>query len=471
MVNKISLFKNPINAAFLISTLYWIYLVLTSHMVIHCDAMSYESLGKMLAQQGWAEFFRTGPHSEPFYPALVAFSMRLGKTLGISYQLIQTLIQLSILFLTQVLTLRILRLLKINNFLSALTIIYLGVSPAIVNSALSLYSEVVTYPFILLIALLVYKSCLSLNGPRARIILLAIVTSLLFVIMTLNKGIFELITPVFLFLVLISALFTRDRKLIVNILSYLAVFLAVFYLLIGSYKSVNKTFNGRFTVTDRGAWVLYGVTDLRMRPLTSEHFFVELASVPGLGVRKFIFGEQKSIYSAERNSDEFGHQKLIELSRSNMSQEMVYDTLVSLSIQKVLQNPVQYILLTVIEGLKMFFWESTQIGYVAYPLGLTKIFAWTPFKNGLRLGMSLLALFALAYLMALLWRKRRNILKKENLLLFLYLCLLFIFSFIGSYSLFFIVARHCLPIVPLYLIIIAYVLQKICFSVPNERFD
>jgi hypothetical protein len=291
------------------------------------------------------------------------------------------------------------------------------------------------------------------------------------VILTLNKGAFELITPVFLFLVLISALFTRDRKLIVNILSYLAVFLAVFYLLIGSYKSVNKIFNGRFTVTGRGAWVLYGVTDLRMRPLTSERFFVALASVPGLGVRKFIFGEQKSLYSADWNPDGPGYQKLIELSRSNMSQEMAYDTLVSLSKQKVLQNPGQYILLTVIEGLKMFFWESTQIGFVAYPAGLDKLFAWMPFKNGLRLGMSLLTLFAFAYLGALLWWKRKNILKKESPILFLYLCLLFIFSVVGSYSLFCIVTRHFLPIAPLYLIVISYVLQKICFSVPNERFD
>jgi len=60
---------NPINIAFLISVIYWIYLVLNTRMIIEYDAIAYESLGKMLAQQGWVEFFRSGPHREPFYPA------------------------------------------------------------------------------------------------------------------------------------------------------------------------------------------------------------------------------------------------------------------------------------------------------------------------------------------------------------------------------------------------------------------
>lgn len=455
--------RDPINLAFLASIIYWIYLILTCHMDIRWDAVSYESLGKTLAQQGWLEFFRTGPNREPFYPALIAFSIGLGKSFGISYQFIQALIQLLILFLTQILTLRILRLLKIKNLLSALMILYLGISPAIVNSALSLYSEIATYPIILAIMLLVYRSWLSFTGPRSRVILLAIATGLMFVLMILNKGIFELVTPAFFFLLIVSAFFTRNRKLIINAFAYLVIVLVVFYLLTSGYKSVNKIFNGRFVITDRGSIVLYSSTARRMEPLTGERFLTALAYVPGEGVCNSLFGEEKCYFWSSMKADEFGFQKFGELKGSNMPPERIDYTLISLSKQKIWQNPLQYVLLFAVEGSKMFFWESTQIGYVNYPVVLTKFFAWTFFKNGLRLGMALLTLLAFVYLIVLLWRKRKSVLKIEEPLLFLYLCLLFIFLFISFYSIFGFFTRYLFPIVPLYLIIIAYSFQEIFF--------
>ena len=102
MKNKILSLQDPICLVFLTTFLYWIYLVFTSRMTIAFDAIDYESLGKMLAEKGWIEFFRTGPHREPFYPALIAVCMRLGNFFGLSYQLIQVLIQFLILFLTQI---------------------------------------------------------------------------------------------------------------------------------------------------------------------------------------------------------------------------------------------------------------------------------------------------------------------------------------------------------------------------------
>ena len=117
----------------------------------------------------------------------------------------------------------------------------------------------------------------------------------------------------------------------------------------------------------------------------------------------------------------------------------------------------------------MFFWESTQIGYVMYPKGLTKIFTWIPIKNGLRLIMAFLTLLSVIYLIVLFWRKRMDFLKLENPLIFLYFSLLFIFSSVGFYSIFIIIARYLLPIVPLYLIIIAYVIQDIYLSVFRNK--
>lgn len=457
------LLRNPIKLAFVISIFYWIYLALNSKMAISCDAIEYEYLGRTIFQKGWMEYFKTGPNNEPFYPALIAFSMWIARISGASYQSIQILLQLSILFLTQILTLGILRLLKISNLLCALTILYLGISPAIVNSAFSLFSEIITYPLILVIVLLSYRSWLSFAGSRRRVILLAIITGLLFAAMILIKGIFELITPVFFLLFLLYALSTRNRKLIVNALIYLVVFFMVFYSLVNSYKSINKVLNGSFVITNRGDWALYGNTARRMEPLTGERFLTALAYTPGENVCKSVFGEEKCRFWSFWVSDKFGRQKENELRAANMPTKAVHNSLILLSMQKALDNPGQYILLTALEGAKMFFWESTKIGFVAYPAGLEKLFNWTPFKDGLRLAVSLLTLLAFFYLAALLWLERKNILKKDAAPLFLFLCFLFILSYIISYALFMIVTRYALPITPLYLIIISYVLQKRCF--------
>lgn len=466
MKNNNKFLRNPVVLAFLGSILYWTYLFLTSKMFIYFDAVNYESLGKMIAQQGWIEFFRSGPHREPFYPALIAFSVWLGKLFGISYQSIQTVVQLSILLLTQILALRIMRLLRINNLLCALTVLYLGFSPAIVNSALSLYSEIATYPFILAIVLLLYYSWISFTAKLSRIILLSVATSLLFVIMVLNKAIFELVTPMTLSLFLISVFLTRNKKLIANAIIYSVVFFTVFYSLTNGYKSINRIYNGNYTITDRG-WLLYGCTARRMEPLSKERLLTALASVPGEGVCQTLFGEEKCNFWGFGKVDELAYQKAREINKSNMSLEEVQKNVVLLSLQKIRKNPFQYILLTGIDGTRMFFWESTHIGYVVYPEKLTRIFAWKPFKNGIRLGMSVLTIFAIIYQVLLLWRNRKNLLKATGPLLLSYLCLLFIFSFISCYAIFLVLTRYALPIASLYLLIVAYVLQRICFRASN----
>lgn len=459
---KKQFFQRSIFWAFLLSFIYWFYLVLSTHMVIKCDAIDYEALGKMLSQKGWLEYFRTGPNREPFYPALVALSVSLGKIFGISYQFIQVLIQFLFLLLTQLLTLRILRLLKINNILIAVIILYQGISPAIVNSALSLYSEISIYPFILAIILLIHKSWLSFSGPKNRVIFFAIITSLLFVIMILIKGIFQLVTPIFFFLFIVSVFYTRNRKIIVNAILYLIVFSTVFYPLTTLYKFTNKTFNGHFTIRSGGAEVLYIDTFTRMMPLTSERFFTALATVPGEGMCNSIFGKLKCRSWICSECYQAGLNQINKIEASVKFPESRTHTLILLTKQMILQNPAQYILFIILEGSKMFFWESTLIGFVEYSPWLTKFFTWPPLKDGLRLAISFLTFFAFVYLTGLILRSRKMIFKKENPLLFLYLCFLFIFSFVASHTIFCTITRYYLPLASLYLVIIAYVFQKIC---------
>lgn len=310
--------------------------------------------------------------------------------------------------------------------------------------------------------LCVYRSWLAFTDKKAKqSIILAVAAGLLFAVMVLNKGIMELVTLVFIILLLVSALATCNRKIIIRAFSYAAVFLAVFSALIIGYKSLNKHYNGCFTVTTRGAWAFYGNTVRRMEPLNRERLLSALAYVPGEGVCQSLFGQEKCSFWSFGKSEEFGSPKASLLQDAPF--QVFQDTLILEAKQKILQNPAQYILLTAIEGLKMFFWESTQAGFVAYPAVLTRLFAWGPLKNGLRLGVSFLTLLAIIYSGVLLWRKRKIVLNTQNPLLFLYLCGLFIFSFVASYSIFCIIIRYLFPIVPLYLVIIAYVFQEIFF--------
>jgi hypothetical protein len=170
----------------------------------------------------------------------------------------------------------------------------------------------------------------------------------------------------------------------------------------------------------------------------------------------------------------------------------------------------------------MFFWESSQMGFVEYPPGLTKLFSWGPFKNGLRLGISFLLLLVFVCAGTFFWKERKTVLKTENPSLFsfaeypaacrrdallrqgfgevsskleerrrkgsaawlrrneagypaacrgenigasfIYFCLLFIFAFVGCYSLLLIIPRYILPVAPLHLVIAAYVFQKILLN-------
>jgi len=141
-----SILKNPIFYAFGLSILYWGYLFMTTQPVLSCDANLYDLLGKMVHNKGWAHYFSQGPLQEPLFPLIISWSLRLSELFGPSYLAFQKGFQLFWLFITQLLTLNILRQLRINRRLGAAVIFYLGFSPALVNSALSLYSEIVVYP-------------------------------------------------------------------------------------------------------------------------------------------------------------------------------------------------------------------------------------------------------------------------------------------------------------------------------------
>lgn len=462
---NLALFKNPIFYIFLIPFFYWLYLLCSSRMIIQYDSIGYEGLGKMIYEQGWGQYFETGPNREPFYPFLISVSMRIADILSIAYQKILVVFQILILGLTQFLSLKILKKLNVSTAGQAVAVFYIGISPALVNSTFSLYSEIAIYPFLLGIILCAVAAWQGLctKIPSYRISLYAAGFALCFIVSTLTKAVFELIFPIFLIPFIIVSLRSLPRKnfsAFKNSLMFLATTLIIFYSAISGYKWLNKTYNGQFVITDRGAWALYGNTDRRMAPLSFKRFLAALAYVPGEGVCHKLFNEKECAFWSFRESDSRGYAKLSELSQTGMNGTQVNQELMRLSTERIAQNPAQYFLFVGLEGLKMLFWESTQIGFVAYPDWLQRLFEFNFFKDGLRLAIFLLTFGSVIYAAVFLWRNRRSWADIQshdhqniNVLFFVFFM---IFVYIGLYSFFFTLTRYSLPIAPLFVILIAF---------------
>jgi len=426
-------------------------------MAIVFDSINYVALGKMLYAHGWIDYFKTGPNREPLYPLLIALSMHIEHFTGLAYVKIIALFGVMILLLTQILTYKILRLLNIRHGICTAVLLYMALSPALNNTAFSLFSEIATYPFLLMIVLTSFYAWEAIKQEkRLAALTYGVLLGISLALITLIKGIFEGIAPVYL-IILFSAIFFTDKQIITKKLIPFSLCLAaaviLFFSPISGFKWLNWNYNGNFVVTSRGTCLIYGNTARRMEPLTFKKFSEALAYVPGEGVCNSIFGAKECDFWSFYKSDELGHAQEDELSRQHLSADKINNTLMNLSVQKVLHNPAQYILLAGIEGLEMFFWESTQIGFVDYPHWLSKIYNVKIFNAGLRFIVSLMSLIAVMSLWLQALTPQRSPLG--------FLIGVLIFIYILFYSLVSILTRYALPIAPLFLIAIGIWLNQI----------
>lgn len=462
--------KSLIPLVFLISLSYWIYLAFASSMIIRHDSLEYEYLGSLLHNQGWVEYFKTGPNREPLYPLIVSFSMTISEWLSYPYQKILTIIQVLILLLTQILTFILLKKARVNNYIIAAILLYLGLSPAIVNSGFSLYSEIATYPWILGIILFSIRSSKVIQeGKYFKIILTSILFGLCCVMITFVKGIFEFIIPIMIIsltFVLIKS-FWKNKKLILNSCLCILTVLIVFYSSILGYKFLNKIHNGFFALTNRGTWALYASAARRVEKLTPERFLTAVAYIPGQGFCNAVFGGEACHFWGIEKLDSLGYAKLHEVIKE-VPKNKIDDRLMSLTKEKILENPIQFTFLIGIDWLKMFFCESTKMGFVSYPNWLTKLFNFTPFKNGLRLVVSCLSLFAFLFLVVIVFKNRSVLFsidtKKGQHIQTYFFTLLIIFLHVSLYSLFDTIPRFALPIAPLYLLTIGFSVDWIIYK-------
>ncbi len=453
---------------FLTTLLYTTYLFFFSSIQVTNDALEYERLGKIIYEHGLVGYFQNGPAREPLYPLLITLSMKIASWTSFSYLKIQTIIQIAFLLLTQFLTYRLLRRLNITPWIISTTILYIGFSPALINSTFSLYSEIITYPLILAIIFVILKTWRMFEQCSiGKAFLQAALLTFLFILITCVKAIFGYIAVALLFpfiILLMRSLFKKNYRVTLNSFVFITTFLILLGLFMFSFKSLNKKYNGFFNFADRG-YLLYANSARRTIPFSMTKLKAAIAYIPGEGLCPSMADHKDDCYYwSIASADGFGYRKCMALLDEGVPRTELESHLNSAAVDRVLKSPIPYIFFTFLESLKMFFWESTKIGSVTYPSWLEGLFDNAIFKNGLRFTISIITIWSMIYLAGFVWRKRKfifDVKSAESEIVQIYFFMLVLIGiFVGLYSLIQIIPRYLFTIVPFYLIAIAFYFEQ-----------
>jgi len=450
------------------SVLYWCFLYFNASPQIIFDAIGIESSAQKIHTLGWQSYFITEPPREPIYPFLIYFSIRLADFFAVPYLNIQIFLQLLIMLITQILLLNLLKKLKIHVSIIFGTVLYFGISPAMINSAFSLFTEIATYPFVFAIlfsSFLAWKKIKTATSSQA--FFYAFLLGISFALNTFVKAIFSYILILFLIPFVIRAILFfihKDKVALRNSLIIIIGSAITLNMLMIPYKNLNKKFNGNYVFTSRGPWLLFGNTAKRVQDITPKDIAVNAVFTLGDNLCFDIFHTPCSKWNLPV-VENLGNVKRNELEKSICnnscltSQLQVDSGLMKESLKITLQKPIQYGLLYTIEAFKIFFWESTRIGCVTYPGWLETIYENKLFKNAIRLLISLLSMMAFFHVIKQLWKDRQSIFNPQSdfqpEIIYKMLVVLLILSFLLIQNFFYILARYVFPIAPLFLVCIA----------------
>ncbi|MBI4308967.1 MAG: hypothetical protein HY591_01405 [Candidatus Omnitrophica bacterium] len=436
----------------ILSLIYLFYLSLICQTLFIYDSIGYIKLGERILHQGIIAYIQDGPQREPLYPLIIAAAMRLGQIFSVDYNWILKLLHIAILALTQVLAFIILKGLGVKGWPRTLAILYIGISPVLVNSTLWVYSEIAVMPLVLAVVL---SAARAWKGPNA---VNGIVLGLCLFLCVCAKNIFEAIAPLLMLPFLVLAIRKKwDRRVVVLFLTCSAAF----YIPLTSYKFLNYTLNGHFTFTDRASWALYGNTARRMEPLTSKRLAAAFAYIPSPHLCYVLLDRDHCDFWSYKPSDNYGAGKFQELQNNGTPKEKIDRIMINLAVRKTMDHPFQYTFLAFLESLKMLFWETSKAGQVTYPDWLEKTYnlKWfDPLLVSITAGLSLCALVSL---IILLYRGRNKTTAAgpyaQGLALF---TLLMLMAYAACHSFFFVLQRYALPIAPLWIVAIAFMFNK-----------
>jgi len=454
--------------SFIIPLLFWAYLSCSTAMDVSADARGYNDLADRLLHGGFKEYLKDGPTREPLYPLLIALSKKLSSFFKTHFSYIIVVMQLSILFLTQLLIYTVLKRVKVNNTITALIILYFGMSPAMINSALSLFSEIITYPmimFTIILSVLIWQNSLKENIPK--VVFYSILFTLNALLAISSKHILEYVYLFYLIpFIILMITQALKRKMIqsISLLLFMTIFLSGYAYGLSSYRNLNQQIHGLDTYKDyRAPFIIYGYAQRRTAPVTKNLLLGSILSIPGQAVCE-KYDPQACNANFKRDVYLIAYDKKAELLKDGFPENEIHAKLMQLSKKLILTKPFQYAFFNSMESMKFFFWESTQVSFVFYPKWLTHLHDMTIVRNGLRLIVALVTFAGIFWGFILLIKRKRDFLaisdngyQYQYFFFSLYFCLLFA----CLYSPVFVATRYAFPIVCLYCIVLGISLQSL----------
>jgi len=460
--------KFIIPTSVLITISYWFYLASVAQIVIAADSIGYEYSAQIILDKGFYYYLQIGPNREPFYPLLISFSMIIAEQWNLPYLTIQNFIQVLFLILTQFLLLRIMKKANLHEAIVALTLLIFGFSHTIINTTFCLFSEIATLPLALGIVL-ASSTCWRniFEKDRLKVSQSAIIVGLLFLIIMFIKGIFDIIIYLYVlpFIILLAYSFIKkDKHITINCLITLIIILSVMKIPVNTYKLANYRANGNYTFTDRGPWALYGNIARRDEQLNIKTILSGIVTATGGEYCSPLFSQETCAYWSYHYSDQLAFQKRNELEALTSSSMEVDKAFMKEVRHMIFSNPIKHGVHMAIESLRMFFWESTATGFTAYPDWLEQIQKHPLLKPGLNFLMGGISLISFVILLVLSIFKSKSLFKPHSLStkdLLIIFSVWFAICYITPYSLFSIMIRYSLPIVPLYLFMIAVLMNHL----------
>ena len=450
--------KSPWTFTALILSAVWIfYNSIFSGSILYFDALGYEQLGKIIAQGKLTEYFSQGPNREPLYPIFVALNMRMADLFQIPYLALLLLTQGLVLLSAQLMMAGIFRRIGLSDRLAATLLIYFIISPTVLRSCLIEYSEIVTFPLMLLpcwAAICVWQDAKHFMKQYWK---QALFLGISFVPIVFVKGIFEMIAPmcIFIFVLALSLRKSNDRAAYKRILIFAVIALGVFMAPVNMYKAVNFGLNGNFTFTNRGSWALYGTSARRVLPTTLQEDAAQKWYVwPDKDICVAHVGPQACAHWFYALSDQLGMEAYTTLKNQGMSSSMIDHALFRMSIRNVLDHPIKTLKGMFWEGSKLLFWEYPSWGMVILPRDVRQLydsrFAYVFFLYVIN---NLNVLFFLLAVVVALRGIPKFFMGVDPALNVLMISLMMIVLYIATHSLFFLNERNALPIVPIFLIL------------------
>lgn len=451
---------------------YWAYLVYSTQPVLVFDAIGYEKLGQLLLDKGWAGYF-TGLRREPLFPLLISWAMGIERASGIPYTVPLKCFLMLFLAVAMAGTYRLTRMLGATRTAAGLAALYLGISPAILNSTLWLWSEAAAYPWVVWIVFVTVRLWRTIRDPRAwiKVAGLSVLLAVLFFLLTMVKAIAATLLVFYLLPFCVALFWSAFQKQWARA-GRAALAVSLVLVLVGAavhgYKWLNWRNNGQYELTDRGDFALFGNTVRRLQPMTRARIGQALLSVPRLGLCERVYGSD-CVYWTYVVSDRIFDKVRRDLTALGLSAEERSRFFITNSIQLMAEHPFQQAFFMAVEAGKMLFWEN-RLFFVVYPPWLANIYS-QPFL--IYLLCFTWAVFSLVgvghaawYLIVRCARPGRSD-EAENTAAWLFV-LWFIVCFAGLYSIFFIDIRYALPIAPLFVALFMGWSSRMCVSIGHN---